>query len=148
MKHNHATLLTTTNRYLTINYLLAGIIICVFIYSGFFYTHFHNYTLPSSYTEITGSDSPSTGLTRSFLQLLKGNKDVALELNPYSVQLFTFFVSQFFLRILISLLLIKTRLRPIIILVADSAISLTWFIIAFWPLLKFWVGLLQQLLRG
>ena len=63
--------------YLISNLILAGLIIIIFIYSGLFSASEAKHPVPSFYEEITGKQSPSSGMSRAFSELVRGEIDSA-----------------------------------------------------------------------
>jgi hypothetical protein len=130
--------------YKIINLSLAGIIICVFIYSGLFSPEESKHPIPSFYTQITNGNSPSTGLSRSFSAIVRGNLQLAKAYNPISLPIFLFFAIQLIFRSL-SLILIKENfslIKPYIFM--DVTLSAIGFYLAFRPLIVFTIKLFQE----
>jgi hypothetical protein len=130
--------------YKIINLSLAGIILCIFIYSGLFSPEESKHPIPSFYTQITSQNSPSTGLSRSFSAILRGNLQQANTYNPFGLHIFLFFAIQFIFRSL-SFILIKEKLswiKPYIFM--DITLSLIGFYLAFKPLILFTIKLFQK----
>ncbi len=76
----------------------------------------------------------STGLQRALSALMRGQADVAQQLNPYSVHIFAFIVLQLVFRLIFSAIYIfvtNHRRRPIL---ADAVISTLLFLWAFAPM--------------
>ena len=103
----------------------------VFIYSGLFSAKKDNHPLPSFYEKITGEPSPSSGLSRAFSEIVRGNLDAARSYNRESLLIFSFFLIQFIQRMLVTLLLHKQILRIQYLLPADLGISITMFLYCF-----------------
>ncbi len=103
----------------------------IFIYSGLFSSEKDNHPVPSFYEEITGQTSPSSGLSRAFSEIIRGNPETAREYNPYSTLIFAFFLIQFLQRIMISFLLIRGRIRIRPLLYADIIVSAGMFLYCF-----------------
>lgn len=136
--------ISAENNYKIINYLLAGVILCIFIYSGLFSPEGGKYLVPSFYTQLTGEISPSTGLSRSFSAIVRGDLQLAKVYNPIGLQIFLFFLLQFIFRI-ISILLIKVYL-PFVktYITIDIITSTIGFYLAFKPLILFTIKLFQE----
>jgi hypothetical protein len=117
--------------YRIINLSLAGIIMMVFVYSGLFSAHRDNHPIPSFYEIITGEPSPSSGLSRAFSEIVRGNMDAARSYNSDSLLIFAFFLIQFIQRILVTLLLHLQMLRTRSLLAADLVISTGLFFYCF-----------------
>jgi hypothetical protein len=122
----------TKNRpYLIINLILAGMIGLIFIYSGLFSAGKDNHPIPSFYENYTGQPSPSGGLSRAFSEIIRGNLHAAKEYNRYSPPIFAFFLIQGIQRIMVSILLVRTRTNKKHLLLADVLISIGGLIYCF-----------------
>jgi hypothetical protein len=119
--------------YIKINLIFGVLIILVFVYSLSFSSSKQNYPLPSFYYKISGNNSISTGLSRSFSELIRGNLKKSIEYNKYGPRIFIFFLAQFFLRIIFSYLYSVNFINNNYTLLSDSIISVSLFIICFWP---------------
>jgi len=117
--------------YYVVNIFLAGIIMMVFIYSGLFSAREKNYPVPSFYEKITGKPAPSSGLSRAFSEIVRGNLDAAWEYNRESLLIFSFFLIQLVQRIFVILLLYKHIPRIQYLLLADMATSILLFLFCF-----------------
>jgi hypothetical protein len=123
--------------YQVINLIFLEIIFFVFLYSAIFSPERDNYPLKSSYSSITGQPSISTGLSHGFSSIVRGKLEEAIEYNPYSIRLFTFFVIQFFMRIIIFFFIGRAdAAEKTLAAKIDSFISSGWFLLFFYPLLK------------
>lgn len=103
----------------------------VFIYSGLFSARKSNHPVPSFYERITGEQAPSSGLSRAFSEIVRGDLDAARAYNSESLLIFSFFLIQFVQRIFVSLLLYKRVLRIQYLLSADLIISILIFLFCF-----------------
>lgn len=119
------------NNYRVINIILAGLISLVFIYSGLFSASAGRHPVPSFYEKITGETSPSSGMSRAFSELVRGNIESARKYNEDSPLIFAFFLIQLVQRIAIWLLLIKKGLSQKKLLCADIAVSSCLFLYCF-----------------
>ena len=117
--------------YYIINWALAGIIMILFIYSGLFSAEKENHPVPSFFERITGEPAPSSGLSRAFSEIVRGNLDAASAHNPESLLIFSFFLIQFIQRILVNLLLYKQLSRIQYLLATDLIISIVLFLFCF-----------------
>ena len=93
--------------YLIINFILAGVLGLIFIYSGLFSAQKDNHPVPSFFEEATHKPSPSSGISRAFSEIMRGDLESARNYNPESLLIFAFFGIQLFQRLSVSLLLIK-----------------------------------------
>lgn len=123
--------------YRIINIIFAGVIGLVFIYSCLFLPDGGKHLIPSFYTDITGNVSPSLGLSRAFSALVRGNLALANQFNPHALNIFLFFCFQFLFR-LISFKVDRFKYisRENWIFV-DIVLSISLFLIAFYPLIAF-----------
>lgn len=119
--------------YLKINLVFSVIILFVFAYSLSFSAHKQNHPLPSFYSKISGKESISSGLSKSFSEVIRGNLKKAKEHNIYGPRIFMFFLAQFFFRIIFSFLYGGNLVSRLSVTISDSVISVILFIICFWP---------------
>ncbi|WP_162845397.1 DUF2752 domain-containing protein [Labilibaculum antarcticum] len=134
----------TKQNYKVINLSFAGIILCIFIYSGLFSAEESKHPIPSFYTQITNENSPSTGLSRSFSAIVQGDLQLAKTYNPLGLHIFLFFAIQLIFRSL-SFMLIKERflwMKPYIFM--DATLTIIGFYLAFRPLIVFTIKLFQE----
>jgi hypothetical protein len=89
-----------------------------------------NHPIPSFYQEITGKPSPSSGMSRAFSELIRGNIDSARDYNPDSPLIFAFFLIQGIQRILVSFLVRFQRSGSALtyLLTADTVFSVILFL--------------------
>ncbi|WP_407660182.1 hypothetical protein [Marinifilum fragile] len=93
---------------------------------------------------MTGKDSPSSGLSRSFSALTQGDVKSARDLNPYSIQIFLFFTFQLIFRLLTFLLMKKSFSWINIYILADITLSILFFLLVFKPLIIFTLELFKK----
>ena len=122
--------------YILVNLILLIIILLIFLYSIIFTSEKLNYPVKSNYTLLTGKSSISTGLSRSFSEIIRFNLDKAKAYNPYGIGIFLFFLIQLILRIGITFVLHFFPLKNKLILYSDIFLSLALFLFFFWPFLK------------
>lgn len=121
--------------YRTINLLFLAVIAGVFVYSLLFSLGQH--PIPSFFTDISGIDSPSKGLSAAFSEMVRGNYADAQRHNPHVLQIFSFFTLQLMLRIFF-LLLIRLKAKAIrSIIWVDTGVSLILFLWCFAPFIRF-----------
>ncbi|MDQ2180628.1 DUF2752 domain-containing protein [Marinifilum sp. D714] len=130
--------------YQIINLIFASIIAGIFIYSAVYSHPKVSHPIPSVFSQVTGKDSPSSGLSRSFSALTQGDVKSAKELNPYSIQIFLFFAFQLIFRILTFFLIKKTFSLINIYILADIALSTLVFLLVFKPLIIFTLELFKN----
>jgi hypothetical protein len=95
-----------------------------------------SYPIPSGSQVVTGTDSPSTGLSRSFSAIVRFNFTEARSYNPYGIRIFLFFLIQLFMRAAGIVLAGKVIQRCRIIIISDIMLSIILFFICFWPFIK------------
>jgi hypothetical protein len=119
--------------YLFINIFFAGVILLIFVYSGFFSPEKDNYPVACIHEKLTGEPCISCGLSHSFSLIVRGQIDEAYQWNPYGMRIFLFFAAQLVLRVAFSIFYQKypeTRMQLIVVDCFGSGII---FLIAFWP---------------
>jgi hypothetical protein len=104
------------------------------IYAGFF--AFGTHAVQCVYKKNTGLECPTCGLTRAFHLILTGDFKAALQLNPISLQLFTFFAVELIMRLSLIFIFLKKRMISRRMLQADIIISILLFLACFSPLIK------------
>jgi Ca2+/H+ antiporter len=123
--------------YNLINLILAGIILCIFLYSSVFSPLKNNYPFISFYDSITGQESISSGLSRGFSSIMGGQFSEAANFNIYSIRIFSFFLIQFIMRCFAFFVTWRKCGRSkTYITFADISVSIGLFIIFFFPFLK------------
>jgi hypothetical protein len=93
--------------------------------------------IPSVYTQITGENSPSKGLSAGFSEIVRGNLKMAQSINPNAIRVFSFFLMQLALRIIISIVVFCGNNKTLWVAAIDSAISIFLFVYCFAPLIEF-----------
>jgi hypothetical protein len=96
----------------------------IFIYSGLFSAKRDNHPIPSLYESITGEPSPSSGMSRAFSEIIRGNLEEARRYNRDSLSIFIFFGIQLMQRLIVSLLLTRNIRRIPYLITVDLATSL------------------------
>ncbi|MBN1791938.1 MAG: hypothetical protein JW830_15675 [Bacteroidales bacterium] len=135
---------TRTNNYLIINLIFTGLILILILYSFIFSAEGSKHPVPSA-GGLTGQTLPSTGLSRSFSEIVRLEFDQARKYNPFGIRIFSFFFLQLLLRITGSFAVFyagSEKLRFMVI--ADAVFSSILFILCFWP---FFVSLVRQLMH-
>lgn len=121
--------------YIKVNTVFGLIIVLIIIYSAVFSAEKQNHPVPSFYSEISGQSTISSGLSRSFSEIIRGDFAAARELNKHGIRIFFFFVIQLFLRIIYSLIDHYFRTGHKYIIISDCVISVVLFVFCFWPFL-------------
>jgi len=112
--------------YILINFFFAVIILMIFVYSAIFSAQKNNHPIPSFCPH---EPCASTGLSRSFSEIIRLNFDSAKKFNINGIRIFLFFLIQLFLRVMFSLLYYKSSKNKVILI--DSIVSLSLFFITF-----------------
>ena len=119
--------------YLIINIIFAGVILLIFLYSGFFSPDKDSYPVICIHEKITGEPCVSCGLSHSFSLIVRGRIEEAYNWNRYGMRIFLFFTLQLIMRAAFSIFYLKysdTRKQLILVDCIGSGII---FLVAFWP---------------
>jgi len=121
--------------YNIINISFAGIIILIFIYSGIFSADKSNHPIKSACEIVTGTPCSSTGLSRSFSEIVRFKFESAKAYNKNGLRVFSFFLIQFFMRLIISLLLIRYTIKKRNLILSDSLFSFCLYFYCFYNII-------------
>ena len=124
--------------YLSVNSALAGVLLFVFFYSAFFSPEKDNYPVVCIHEKLTGEQCASCGLSHSFSLILQGKISEAYKWNSNGMRVFIFFAAQLVMRIVFSVFYLKHPETVRQLIVYDTIASLTLFLIAFLPFIK-WI---------
>lgn len=128
--------------YLAVNVILAGVILLIMGYSGFYSPDENNYPVVCVHEKITGEPCPSCGLSHAFSLIIRGRVDEALQLNSASLRVFLFFVLQLIMRIALGTLNFVTDRWLKQITWFDAVTSSAMALFAFYPFLRaLWMAL-------
>jgi Protein of unknown function (DUF2752) len=122
--------------YLLINLILAGVILLVFLYSGFFSPIKDNYPVVCIHEKLTGQPCISCGLSHSFSLILRGRLSEAYDWNVYGPRVFIFFASQLLMRIVFSIFYLKNADSNKQLIIYDIAVSIMLFFVSFLPFIE------------
>ncbi len=136
--------MSTKRCYHIINLSFLTVILGVILYSLLFRGAGH--PVPALLTELTGLIPPSKGLSASFSELVRGNIDLAKTLNPYGMQIFSFFIIQLLMRVLFSAIAHVGLIKEKHLILLDIILSTGLFALCFAPLISYTVRLFAQLL--
>lgn len=130
---------TSTNRsYFVINLVFALIILLIFLYSALHNAENSNYPIISSIQLLSGETTISSGLSRSFSELIRFRFSSARSYNPHGLRIFIYFVVQFVLRISFLIQIIrKMFVHSRILIITDSVQAVVLFLFCFWPFLDY-----------
>jgi len=140
-KNNHFSELQARFRnepYLLINMILAGIILIIFIYSGFFSPEKDNYPVVCIHEKLTGEPCVSCGLSHSFSLIVRGKISEAYEWNIYGLRIFIFFAAQLLMRILFSVFYLRYPDTGKQLITYDIAVTVMLFLVCFLPFIE-WI---------
>jgi len=128
--------------YFAVNIILAGVILLIMGYSGFYSPDENEYPVVCIHEKFTGEQCPSCGLSHAFSLIIRGRIDEALLWNSASLKVFLFFALQLFMRIGLGIRsLVSGRLLKQIAW-ADVLVSSAMALYAFYPFLRaLWIGL-------
>lgn len=121
--------------YHIINLCFAGIIMLIFIYSGIFSAEKNNHPVKSACETIIGKPCKSTGLSRSFSEIVRFRFESAKNYNKHGLKIFGFFFIQFFFRFFISFLICKKPNLVKLIIVFDATFSTALYMYCFWGMI-------------
>ncbi len=121
--------------YHIINLCFAGIIILIFIYSGIFSAEKNNHPIKSACEILTGQPCESTGLSRSFSEIVRFKFESAKSYNKYGIKVFLFFLIQFFMRFIVSFLRHNKIFRQKQLVLFDSIFSTGLYLYCFWGII-------------
>lgn len=121
--------------YYIINIYFAGIMMLIFIYSGIFSAEKNNHPIQSNCAHIEGHPCKSEGLSRSFSEIVRFRFESAKSYNRCGLKVFSFFFIQFFLRIVVSLVLYFQIIKQNRLIILDSIISAGLYLYCFWGIL-------------
>jgi len=127
--------------YKLINYIFAGIIVCIFIYSGIFSPLSNNYPVQCVHERLSGVPCPSCGISHSFSYIVRGNIKEALEWNAYGPRVFLFFLFQLFLRISNNIFLMRNPQKLRQLTIFDICLSLVSVGLGFSQFVVYYVSL-------
>jgi Mn2+/Fe2+ NRAMP family transporter len=128
--------------YFAVNIILAGVILLIMGYSGFYSPDENEYPVVCIHEKLTGQQCPSCGLSHAFSLIIRGRIDEALLLNSASLRVFLFFALQLCMRLGIGVRIFVTGRWLKQIAWADVIVSSAMALYAFYPFLRaLWTGL-------
>lgn len=128
--------------YFAVNIILAGVILLIMGYSGFYSPDENEYPVVCIHEKLTGQQCPSCGLSHAFSLIIRGRIDEALLLNSASLRVFLFFALQLFMRLGLGVRNLLTGRWLKQIAWADTLVSSLMALYAFYPFLRaLWTGL-------
>ena len=139
----HQNLLMNNRCYHIINLSFGSIVLGILLYSLLF--RGNNHPIPALLTNITGLIPPSKGLSAGFSELVRGNIEAAMVINPFSLRIFYFFIIQLFTRGLVSITIEGHWLKASRIVFIDAIFSISLFVLCCAPLISYTVRLFAKL---
>ena len=122
--------------YLLINFILAGVVILIFIYSGIFSPENNGYPVVCVHEKLTGEECVSCGLSHSFSLIIRGKISEAYDWNVYGLRVFIFFAAQLVMRIIFSIFYLKYPETNNQLITYDIAVSAMLFLVCFLPFIE------------
>ncbi len=113
----------------------------IMLYSGIFSAEKANHPVSSVYTRVTGEETISTGLSRSFSAIVRGEWRQARNYNPHGIRIFIFFASQLLIRISLMLFFKQAEKRKKTVIIWDSIISVALYLVCFYPFIAYTVNM-------
>ena len=114
--------------YIIVNFIFAGIIVLIMLYSGIFSAEKNNHPIPSACVK---EPCPSTGLSRSFSEIVRFRFESAQNYNKNGIPIFLFFFVQFWFRLLFSFTYVRIQSFRKKIIWFDSCFSILLFVFTF-----------------
>ena len=128
--------------YFAVNIILAGVILLIMGYSGFYSPDENKYPVVCIHEKLTGEPCPSCGLSHAFSLIIRGRIDEALLWNSASLRVFLFFAVQLFMRLGLGVRSLVTGRWLKQIVQADVLVSSAMALYAFYPFLRaLWTAL-------
>jgi hypothetical protein len=118
-----------------INGIFMVVLLGILSYSAVFSAARNNYPIPGSLEILKEKKEISSGLSRSFSELIRGRIDSAREYNEHGPRIFLFFLIQFFMRPFFLFFYLRNHQR-IIWVYLDAGVSIVLFLITFWPFIS------------
>jgi len=122
--------------YLLINFILAGVVILIFLYSGIFSPDKNSYPVVCVHEKLTGEECVSCGLSHSFSLIIRGKISEAYDWNVYGLRVFIFFAAQLVMRIIFSIFYLKYPETNNQLITYDIAVSAMMFLVCFLPFIE------------
>lgn len=114
--------------YLIVNFIFAGIVVLIVLYSGIFSAQKQNHLIPSF---CPVQPCASTGLSRSFSEIVRFRFESANSYNTNGIKIFLFFFCQFWLRLFFSAAYAKFQKYKTKIIIFDSIFTVLLFFLSF-----------------
>jgi hypothetical protein len=126
------------NSYSIINLAIIGIILSIIIYSLLYSAEGRQHPIPSGTVMLSGQSSPSTGLSRSFSEIVRFDFRQAGQYNPYGIRIFMFFLIQLVMRVLALTIVLRGESGHYrVLIITDISLSVMLFLVCFQPFLLY-----------
>jgi hypothetical protein len=123
--------------YTIINLVFSFIVLSIIVYSFLFTPEKNNYPVHAFTGFINDRPSISTGLSRSFSEIVRLRLDLAKQYNLYGLRIFLFLLIQMVLRIFFILITVGGSITNIKTIVRiDILVSVILFLYCFWPFIS------------
>ena len=116
--------------YIRINLIFICILFALFVYSFAYPAIPNSLRLKSNCEKFNLENCPSKGLSRAFSKIIRVEFKEALNYNPYSIRIFSFFFLQFILRI--AFILFHKKWKNLYYI--DIFLTIVLFAICFFPI--------------
>jgi hypothetical protein len=122
--------------YLKINFVFAGVIMLVIVYSGIFSPDKNNYPVVCIHEKVTGFPCFSCGLSHSFSLIVRGRITEAYRWNIYGMRVFLFFFLQLGMRTVFSVYYLWNINSRSWLIRYDIVGTIVIFAVAFYPFFR------------
>jgi hypothetical protein len=130
--------------YLIINSIFILIVLGVLLYSAVFSAAENNHPIPSTLEILKEKKDISSGLSRSFSELVRGRITSARKFNKHGPRIFLFFLLQLLMRPFFSFIFMRSH-QSVIWIYIDAGISIALFVLTFLPFIERFVGMAKAL---
>ena len=122
-------------QYIFLNIFFAGFILAIFLYSVIFGGSDNSYPISCIHKELLGKTCPTCGMSRAFSEILGFHFQKAIDLQPNSIAVFSFFLTQLLIRLIFAWLLFKSFVNVKLLGNIDVPSTLILFLFAFGKIL-------------
>jgi hypothetical protein len=114
---------------------MAGLLGMMFVFFAFYQPEEDQFPIQSQYHLLNDGKTNSTGLSRAFSRIMSLQVIKAKQYNPYSLEVFSFFLVQFLLRITLFVVVLYNQVKNKLILL-DVGMSVTLLLFCFKDLMR------------
>ena len=101
------------------------------MYTGWFSPQQDKYPIPCIHAELLGTRCPTCGMAHGFSSILRGNIHEAIVFQKNSIPIFAFFVIQLLLRLVLIILLVRSKGSLVLLANIDITVSVLLFLFLF-----------------